>query len=236
MRKILVTLIIALLPVFVLAHEGEAHFDVLAGILPGQAGYFFERIGEWLDVNIFTVSTKSKQQKKLDLAGERVAEILELAVGLDTDTKDLRTAVRRYQSFLRQAEDMAEKIVILNGIEIALAEKFEEISRMHEVLLAESLRYAPTQFDGIIREALASAMIENEKIFKFMVVNYQITDLDIKKHQGILEKHLEIVEKLNEGIKNGKVEKYLEEARKYQKAGLNVQAYDLLQRAKNIIY
>ena len=235
MRKIFVTLIIALLPVFVLAREGEVHFVSSAGTLPGQAGYFFERIGEWLDVNIFTISTKAKQQKRLDLADERVAEIIQLGTEPDTKSRNFGLAVGRYQNFLRQAEDMAEKIIVLDGKEIGLADKFEYTSRLHETLISQVLASAPPKIAGIIQEALTSARLGNEKIFKFMVVNYQFTDEDIKKHQDILEQHFEIVEKFNRE-ENEKVEEYLDEARKYQKAGLNVQAYDLLQRAKNILY
>ena len=226
MRKFLTVLIILVFPGIVLAHEGEVHFNVSAGTLPGQREYFFERAGEWLDVNIFTISTKAKQEKKLEFADERVAEIIQLGMDPDTNSRNLGLAVGRYQNFLKQAEDMAEKIIILDGKEIALAEQFEAATRLHEAVLSS----------GYSREVLAAAMIENGKIFKFMVVNYQFTDQDIKKHQGILDEHFEMIEKLNSQSKNEQVEKYLEEARKYQKAGLNVQAYDLIQKAKDILY
>ncbi|MDZ4244198.1 MAG: hypothetical protein U1C57_03785, partial [Candidatus Doudnabacteria bacterium] len=186
----------------------------------------FERVGEWFEVNVFTISTKAKQKKKLEFADERVAEIIQLASNSNIDAKDLRTAVSRYQNFLRQARDMAEKIIILDGKEIALAEQFEAATRLHETVLSS----------GYSREALAAAMIENGKIFKFMAVNYQFTDQDIKKHQGILDEHFEMIDKLDRQSKNQQVEEYLEEARKYQKAGLNVQAYDLIQKAKDILY
>ena len=225
-RQFFAILIILVFPGIVLAHEGEAHFNVPAGTLPGERGYFFERVGEWFDVNIFTVSTKAKQKKKLEFAGERVAEIIQLGMDPDTKSRNLKLAVGRYQNFLRQAEDMAEKIIILDGKEIAIAEQFEAATRLHEAVLSS----------GYQREALGEAMIENEKIFKFMVMNYQFTDEDIKKHQDILDEHFEIVEKLNSSSKNMEVGEYLEEARKYQKAGLNVQAYDLIQKAKDILY
>ena len=226
MRKFLTVLIILVFPGIVLAHEGEVHFNVSAGTLPGQREYFFERAGEWLDVNIFTISTKAKQEKKLEFADERVAEIIQLGMDPDTNSRNLGLAVGRYQNFLKQAEDMAEKIIILDGKEIALAEKFETATRLHEVVLSS----------GYPREALDEAMIENEKIFKFMVVNYQFTDQDIKKHQAILDEHLKIVKNLTDPNKNKKVEEYLEEAQKFQKAGLNTQAYDFIKKAKNFLY
>ena len=60
MRMRLIFIIILLFPLAALAHEGEVHFAVYPTVLPGERGYFWEKIGEWIDVNLFTLSTKQK--------------------------------------------------------------------------------------------------------------------------------------------------------------------------------
>lgn len=183
-----------------------------------------------MDVNLLTVSTKKKQAKKLKNASERIAELVALFEQSNPRPKNLEQALRRYRDFVNSAEDMAEKIAILDGAEIGVAQEMEKATRAHEQVLAELLEEGDSPFAGVIREAVTAARLANEKIFKFMVQNYQFNEQDIRKHQNILEQHIHFVE-----LRLGQ-NPLLDEARKFQKAGLNAQAYDLVQKAKNILY
>lgn len=245
MRKFVTFLLIILIfPRPLLAHEGELHFEVAPGVLPGEKKYLLEKIGEWFEVNLLTLSTKKKQEKKLALADERLSELLALFSKNKPQEKALLLALRDYQKFLRESRDLAEKIIFLDGAQLALAEKFEKVSRLHEEVLGELLERSRGRFSGIVEEALATARIENEEIFKFMVKNYQFNEADIQKYQKILDEHIKIVQRRLEfekssGIENSKFEKasfFIKEAKKFQSAGLNTEAYDLLKRAKNILY
>lgn len=183
-----------------------------------------------MEINLFTVSTKKKQAKKLENASERVAELTALFEQANPKLENLEEALRRYRYFVNSAEDMAEKLVILDGAQIGAAEQVERATRVHEQVLAELLEEDDLPFAGVVREAVTTARLANEKTFKFMIQNYQFNDADIRKHQNILEQHIHFVE-----LRLGH-NPVLDEARKFQKAGLNREAYDLMQKAKNILY
>ncbi len=228
--KIAALLIILLLPFIATAHGFAVELDIDPGVLPGSPKYILERVGEWFTVNILTLSTKRKERKKLELARERLAEFKALIEQGSPKVKHLRAALAHYQNLLRQAEDMAEKIIFLDGAQIPLAEEIESTTRIHEQVIAELLEEINPQFAGFVQEALITARNENEKIFKFMVKNYQFTEADIRKHQNVLEQHFQIVETRLEKPE------LIQEARQFQKAGLNIEAYELVRKAKNLIY
>ncbi len=238
--KIISIVIIILFPFLATAHGLEPELGVDPGILPGERKYFFEKIEEWLSVNVFTISTRAKQAKKLEMASKRIAELQALLLKKDVVPNNLQEAVKRYKLFLRDAEDMAEKIIILDGKEIALAENFEKASRLHENVFLELLETADEKTSPIIYDALGESRIQNKKIFTFMVKNYQGTDADIEKHQRIVEQHAAIVQSRlsNEKVplKLSELKFFLTEADKFRKAGLNIEAYELVEKAKNIIY
>src|SRR3989344_1233716 len=108
--RILTLLIILLFPVNVLAHGLSPSLDADPGRLPGDLAYIVERPAEWLSVNLFTVSTKKKQAKKLAFSSERVAEIGGLIYVPDIKEKHLSLALSRYRNYVDSAENMAEKI------------------------------------------------------------------------------------------------------------------------------
>lgn len=200
----------------------------------GETPQLFTRIGEWLDINIFTISTRAKQEKKLELASGWALKLSVLAMQSGSKIEDMKTALQQYQNYLRQAEDMAEKIIFLDGKEIGLAENFESISRYQESLFADLLFAADERTIGIIYEALSTSMIENEKIFKFMVERYQSTDEDIEKYRRIVEAHIaQVKQELGPlDAKSEQIAAHLEEAQKFLKAGLNIQAYEQVKKAK----
>lgn len=168
------------------------------------------RISEWVTVNLFTVSTKAKQEKYLELALRHMDE------------------PALFAEYLRQSEYMAEVILYLDGSEIAVAERFEEATRKAEEYLA---RKQPFSYESLI-----AAQIENEKMFRYMASNYQFNDADIKKYQDIIEKHIIIAENLTLGNPDPRISALLAEAKKHQAAGLNVEGYELVKKAKNIVY
>ena len=90
LNKIILALIIVLSPLAVLAHEGHVQLSEPAGTLPGEGKYFFEKIGEWLDVNIFTLGTKDKQAKRLRFATERLSELTGLITQTEQGEEDVR--------------------------------------------------------------------------------------------------------------------------------------------------
>lgn len=191
-KKIIVILIILGLGVFAIVAAGN------------------QRIAEWVEVNLLTVSTKAKQAKYLELAARH----------LDEPTL--------YGQYLGQAEEMAEAILFLDGKEFAVAERFEAATREQEQILG---RQRPIPYPS-----LAAARIENENIYLFMVKNYQFNDADIKKYQGIIDRHIAIVEALLREKPNARAAALIAEARKYQAAGLNIETYEYVKKAKDVVY
>ena len=194
----------------------------------------FGRTGEWLTVNLFTISTKAKQEKYLEFADGYLAEII---------SHPSEKAVSGYEFNLEHARDFAEKIIFLDGAEIGLAAKFEEMTRIEEQVLAKLLLGANSEDRAIINEAISLTRVENRYMFAYMVEKYQLNNADISRDQKIVEAHLTLVERAVQNYRDilgdGKVLKIgglLIEARKYQAAGLNLEAYDSLDKAKNIIY
>jgi len=241
MRILSIIIIIVFLPLTVLAHGLEPELEADPGRLPGELAYIFEKPAEWLSVNIFTLSTKKKQAKKLAYASERVAEIGALLFVPEMKEKYLNQALGRYQYYLESAEDMAEKIVFIDGNEIAVADRFEEETRLQEKYLRELKEGAPVEkIPSVALEALSIARGQNEKIFRFMVEKYQANEADIRKHSTILSKHITLVREAlltvqgKEKIKQ--VSDLLDEAENHRKAGLNLRAYEIIKQAKDIIY
>lgn len=234
-------IIILLFPFPVLAHGLEPELRVEPGKLPGELAYIVERPAEWLSVNIFTISTKKKQAKKLTFASERIVELGALLYVPKVRQKHIDQALNRYRYYLENAEDMAEKIIFLDGREIAIAEKFEEETRLQEKYLRELAEGAAAdKLSPAVYEALAIVRVQNEKMFKFMVEKYQATDADIRKHRAILSKHMALVREAMQALKDEEkikqVSNLLVEAEKFRKAGLNIEAYNLIKQAKDIIY
>lgn len=241
MKKVIAVLIIAFLPIFATAHGDVPDLGVEPGNVPGTSTYIFERIGEWLLVNLFTISTKAKQERYLNLATERVAEMEALLITPNVDEKDLKVAVNRYQSLIGQAEDMAEKIVFLDGHQIAVAEAVENKTWIHEQVLSESLETANSKFSLILHEAIAAARTQNKKSFIFMVEKYTANQDDIDKYGMIVRQQVGFVHSrqlLTVGDKDRakEIENLLKESLKFVDAGQNAQAYNLLDQAKDILY
>lgn len=242
-RLLLVSLIIIVLPSFVLSHEGEVHFLVEPTALPGSLKYPFDRAGDWLNINLFTVSTKQKQQKRLGVAEERLAELLYLAQNKEVKEKNLGKALSGYTAYLTSAEDMAEKIIFLDGHEIGLARHLEERTRLHEQALAQALGKGSDASAGFFAEALILARVQNENSFKFIVEKYQFTDQDIADNKAVVEDHIAIVEaslaffdKKKDAQKIKTIQGFLREAKNFEKFGFHLKAYELVKKAKNAVY
>ena len=239
---ICITLIIILLfPFMSAAHGIEPSLRSDPGKLPGEVWYWFERPAEWIEVNLFTISTKKKQEKRFEFASERVAEMGGLLYLAAPSEKNLDLALRRFRYFLESAEDMAEKIIFLDGAEIAVAEKFEAETRHQEKFLRELKEEEnASEFEPQISEALGIAREQNAKIFRFMVKKYQGSEQDIKKHQDIISKHMALVREVLGDIEDQdklrEIENLLVEAEKFRKAGLNIEAYGFINQAKVLIY
>lgn len=239
--KGLTIIIIIFLPLSVLAHGLELELRAEAGTVPGEAKYFFEKIGEWVEVNLLTLSTKKKQAKKLQFASERVAELGILANLQEPKDRDLRRTMARYKGQLVSAEDMAEKIIFLDGHEIGVAEKLEEETRLQEKFLREiKEQLSEGHIREVIDQSLKIAREINKRMFTFMVEKYQGSDADIRKHQAILGKHLALVRETLPAIQDQEklkqVNDFLTEAEKFRKAGLNLEAYELIRQAKDSVY
>ncbi len=242
MKKLLTVLIIISFPVFVLAHEEHDEetlqkYQKQANILPGEIGYIFDRLGDWVRINLLTLSTKQKQQKKLLVSQERFAELVTLVEVVPGKVGALAQAVEEYKKYLWEGRDMAQKIIILDGTEIELGRELELVTRENEEILSSFLESANPTSKVYVLEALIAARIENEEIFKFMVKNYQFTQSDIQANREIIEEHLKFVEEkfpLSDEARQVQAEGYLREAREFQKAGLNVEAYDFIKSAKNL--
>lgn len=240
-KLIIVLLIITIFPLSALAHEGEheADFDSFrqqAGVLPGEVFYFLDQAGGWFGINIFTLSTTKKQQKRLAVAEERLAEFVVLSEIKPDATGALEKAVVGYERELLRSEEMAEAIIFLDGNKLYLAEGIEEQTRQDEVLLSQLL--FETESGAVtdsFRRALAVARAGNRKAFNFMVEKYQFTDADIEKYRQIIGEHLELVEQ-NNVTKDADVKRIIEEARDHEVAGLNARAYEILDEAKDIEY
>ena len=238
MRNVYIALIILLFPLFATAHSLEGHFSAASTAVPGEAKYCAERIGEWFAVNIFTVSTRAKQQTKAALADERLAELIQL-LATNSDEKQIRKALANYIADIAEVRDMAQKIIILDGAEIALASDFERQTRLQEEALVEILEIFSGASRSAVMQALSEARSENRDMFRFMALHYQATDQDVRRHQNILEKHLQFVMAAATGFDAAtrkELDPIIAEARKFQKAGLNVQAYGFIDRAKNKLY
>ena len=232
--KKLAALIILLFPFFSAAHGAVLQFDVAAGALPGQKIYPVKTAGEWLNLNLFTVSTKAKQAKRLALADKKLAEILALSMSGEARPEDFQAALDDYRYYLASAEDMAEKIVFLDGAEIGIARDFEARTRLHEEVALEHLEDSKVK-NQVLRDVLSGARVQNRRMFTFMVVKYQLADEDIRVHKIILGEHMAIVRKrladFDKDISN-----LLLEAQKYRNAGLNLKAYSIIEQAKDLVY
>ena len=241
MKILIAILIILFLPSFALGHGFEPELQADPGKLPGEIWYVFERPAEWIEVNLLTLSTKKKEEKKLQFSSERVAEMGTLLSIPGVKEKHLKLALKRYQYDLASAEDMAEKIIFLDGKEIGVAEKLEQETRLQEKFLRELKESASIDKMPVeVSKALAEARTQNEKMFRFMVEKYQANEEDIRKHRLILTKHMTLVREALQPVtdeeKITKVTGLLDEAEKFRNAGLNLEAYDLIKKAKDLIY
>ena len=241
--KISLAISILLFPMIVIAHTGAPHLEVEAGVVPGSWKYGWERLAEWLEVNIFTISTRAKQQANLILAEERLAELAELVQTRDQAQKNLDLVVSRYQYFLGQARDMAEKIIFLDGAQISLADRFQERTRIHEFLINQTLTNLSGRNYVAVAQALEIAHAENMEILRFMVEHYQLSDADIRKHQIILQQHIVFLENRFQDLKakfndqeSKKIAKDLEAADKFKQSGLNREALQQIERVSLKIY
>lgn len=196
-----------------------------------------ERVAEWFEVNLFTVSTKAKQQKLVEFTEERVFE----AVQGELDEK----TVEYYQQDLSRAEDMTEKILFLDGRETPLAELFERVTFDQERALGDLLIGSSSDKQSLIFEVLTHARQQNRKMFEYLVVNYQFNEQDIEKHVAIVRRHLlyivrelEVREpsfaKASEDML--KILQNLEEAEEHLADGLNIGAYARVDQVKDIFY
>lgn len=189
---------------------------VAAVLILGFIIYQKPEVRSWVDVNLLTLSTKEKQRKYLKLAHDYAHSL-----GVPGN-------LFRYEQHLRMAEDMAEKIIFLDGAEVEIGYQFEELTRDLE-----------EELQGEI-EAQSEARIQNRKMFEYLVKNYQFTSADIEKHKAILDEHMELVQemsaKIQDQAKLKKITGDINEARKFQKAGLNIEAYSVIDRVKNTLY
>lgn len=242
-KRIILIVIILIFPISALAHGEVPHFNIDAGTLPGGIKYGFELLGEWFSINLFTVSTKGKQERYLKQAEERLAEFMALYNYADQKEENLNKALEGYKSSLRKAEDMAEKIIFLDGNEIAIAYELENKTEIHEKVIVEVLEQGSPGSDEA-EEVLAEARAQNEKIFKFIVEKYQFNNEDIEKNKAVISEELNFVEaRAKELGKNAEEKKkakeiadLLAQGKKYNKLGLTIQAYDFVKKAKDILY
>lgn len=242
MKKVLAAaLIILFFPAPGVAQD-LPQLGVNPGKLPHQFGYLWQNAEEWLSVNLFTLSTTGKQRKLLALSSKRVAEISLIAKETDPSLADLRTVASRYEDLLGRSEDMAEKILILDGVQLPLAEKFEQTSRLQEQMLLSLLQTSGKNAYPLLLLAANTARIENELMFKYMVSNYQFNQSDIAKYGQIVSQQASFLQKFFSGLpeplsgaKQSELTNSYVELSKAEAAGLNAQAYDSLRQATDII-
>ncbi|TSA45746.1 hypothetical protein D4R52_01890 [bacterium] len=215
---------------------------VLAGIVFSSKNRS-RAAGEWVDINLLTIPTKAKQEKMAEYANRHVANFIALSKGSGRDGQDAAYELAAYQARIFGAEDAAEKIIFLDGAEINLADKLESETRGQEQALGSALMSVPKNESAAILEALNSARIANSMVFKYMVKNYQLSDADIAKHKAVVSAHLNLVGGYLAQSKTqftaarlDKIQTLISEAEDFRKAGLNWEAYQKIDEAKNIIY
>lgn len=229
-------LIILIFPISARAHGDVPHFSAEAGAVPGSLKYAFDRFGEWFDINFLTVSTKKKQDKRLRQAEERLAEFLEMSNLADKKEGNLRRAAGGYERSIAAAEDMAEKIIFLDGAEIEIAYDLEERTSTQEKAVFELFEGAVV-YPIVAEELMAAASAQNERIFRFIAEKYQFTGSDIERNKTIIGREIAFVEGRARAIKDSaEISGYLSEAKKFQKFGLTVQAAELIKAAKDSLF
>jgi len=207
------------------------------------AGSSLAKIGEWLEVNLFTLSTKEKQLKRVEFAGERVEELKTIVDASLSEGRRYQRLLRNYKYELLRAQDMAEKILILDGAELPLALEFEKATRLYEQKLSKIFSQAQDGFEGILLEAITATRVENQDMFDYIVKNYQFTEEDIELYNAIVREHIAYIE--GEISVSGvsfsaeqqeQIDLNLGEAEKFLDAGLNTEAYEYMDRVKNTFY
>lgn len=155
MKKFILAVTLALTLVFpaffVVAQEEVLEID--PGLTPTSPLYFFDKVGEWAHLNIFTLNAVKKVELKARFAEERLAE-LKLVVETDPKEAFIEELKERLAKRLEEINNNVEQFD-KEGRDVAhLVEKLNELSLRHQGVIERVLESAPTEAQEALRHVL----------------------------------------------------------------------------------
>lgn len=127
--------------------------EVSSGITPDSVFYFLDNWGEWINLKL-TFNQVKKAEKKLQYAGERLAELKALEEIGDIKKDHAEKIKNKYEELNADAEKDIEDLKAKGQDVAELIKKMEAISARQIAVLEEVLEKVPEQAKDAIEHAL----------------------------------------------------------------------------------
>lgn len=155
MKKIFLATTIFFLA-FSVAFAQQDDLGVSAGLTPKSRLYFFDSLGEWLNLKLTFNATK-KVEKKLKYASERLAELKSIKDSKELDKDNAEKIKEKYKNLTEEAEKDTKDLKSKGKNVTELVKKMEEISARHTAVLQKVLDKAPEQARDAIQKVLEAS-------------------------------------------------------------------------------
>lgn len=180
----------------------QSDIEVSPGFTPKSSFYFFDSLGEWLNLKL-TFNPIKKAEKKLQYASERLAEMKSLKDINQLDKETAEKIKNKYKDLAEGAESDVKDIKVKGRDVSELVKKMEELSARHTAVLEKVLEKVPEQAKDAVQKALETSKRGHEQAIE--AIRKEMKEGTIKKEElkkGVVEE-IERTEKLEE-INNGK--------------------------------
>jgi HEPN domain-containing protein len=126
-----------------------------AGLIPGDAFYFLDKLGESI-ANLFAAGDIAKAERAIKEATERLAEARKLLN--NGKSEEAKASMEKYQAKLDESLEKAQKAQDEGKDVDALLQKISDSVTRHQQVLADVLAKAPEAAKEGIRNAIEKSM------------------------------------------------------------------------------
>lgn len=151
--KKLAVLFISFFVVFSITFAQQTDLGVSAGLAPDSVFYFFDGVGEWVNLRL-TFNKAKKAEKRLNYASERLAELEKIKGKGELDQEKAEKLKNKYASLTAGANDDLSQLKSAGKDVTELVKKMEDISARHNAVLEKVLEKVPEQARDAIQKAL----------------------------------------------------------------------------------
>lgn len=129
-------------------------YGIGSGLTPGNILYFLDRVWEWAQVSLFTLSEERKIELKMSFLEERLSELEKLKEKKELTQEKLQKQIDNYNNTVSRINDDIEKLKAVKSDVDYLVEKAKIMTEKNKSVIENISQNIPEGTENVIDKAI----------------------------------------------------------------------------------